>query len=153
MCVLHVAFVCLQQNLDSHLLHVPTTSLFIDEVVFIYFIIQIRLLLPNREVKKDDFTFATRNFPGTFRPYATAKDCVSRSCHAQYRKGRFNVDLTGTSFHLPQVIPYEFHSFPECVRKVFAASMSDDQLRWSGKCGGWCGSCWPTALTLLVNGC
>lgn len=116
--------------------------------LFIYFL-KVRLLLPDVSVKTDDFTFASHNS----RPYATARDCVSNSCKVQERKGRFNVDLTGTSFHLPDVIPYDFYSFPTCVRKVYAASMSEDQLRWSGKCGGSCGSCWPKKLYLLVNGC
>ena len=63
------------------------------------------------------------------------------------------MDLTGTSFYLPQVITYEFYSFPVCVRQVYDASMSEDQFRWYGKCGGSCGSCWPKRLNLLVNGC
>ncbi|XP_028410738.1 uncharacterized protein LOC114533424 [Dendronephthya gigantea] len=115
---------------------------------------KIRFLLSERRVKRNDFAFATTNYPGTARrPYAEARDCFSNSCSAQKRKGSFKVDLTGTSFHLPQVIAYDFYSFPVCVRKVFAASMSSDNLRWSGKCGGSCGSCWPKSFTLLLNGC
>ena len=99
--------------------------------------------------KNDNFTFASHNES----PYASAKDCTSMSCNSQQRKGRFSVDVTGTSFHLPQVIPYDFRAYPTCVKKVDAASMSKDQLRWSGKCGGYCGECWAKRLYLLVNGC
>ena len=111
--------------------------------------LKIRLLLPDVIVKKGDFTFASENT----HPYSSARDCVSASCHASRRKGRFNVDLTGTSFHLPQVIPYGFNAYPACTKKVYAASMSEDHLRWSGKCGGYCGACSAKILYLIVNGC
>ncbi|XP_028417348.1 A disintegrin and metalloproteinase with thrombospondin motifs 20-like [Dendronephthya gigantea] len=115
---------------------------------------KIRIVLPEKSVKGDDYFFTTTNYPGSAKtPYASASDCYSYSCSVDNRKGSFKVDLTGTSFHLPNAIAYGFNSYPSCVKKVYAASMSSDNLRWSGKCGGYCGECSPKSFSLLLNGC
>ena len=105
------------------------------------------------DVVIDDFKFAVSNTPGVFSRYGFAGDCFSASCSGSARKGKFGVDITGTSFRLPSSIPYSFYSYPSCVERVYYPSMSDDRLGWSGMCGGYCGSCWPSQLPLEMQGC
>ena len=104
-------------------------------------------------MSREDYKFATTDVPGAFHGYASAFDCKSARCDGENRKGHFSVDVTGTSFRLPSSIPYIFHSYPECVKKIYYPSISDDRLRWSGKCGGACGHCAPKELLLEINGC
>ena len=105
------------------------------------------------DVSREDYKFATTDVLGAFRGYASASDCITSSCSGETRKGHFSVDVTGTNFRLPPSIPYQFNSSPQCVRRIFYPSMSDDRLRWSGKCGGYCGYCAPEELLLEINGC
>lgn len=114
---------------------------------------KIRLQVPEMNVLRGNFKFAVSNIPGVFHSYGAAADCFTSSCDAGTKRGRFEMDITGTSFRLPSSIPYSFISFPSCASNVFYPSMSADRLRWSGKCGGYCGSCWPTQLSLEIQGC
>lgn len=109
--------------------------------------------MPDIKVLRDDYRFATSNIIGIFHGFASAADCLSSSCNAASRKGEFGVDVTGTDFHLPQSIPYAFYNYPSCTGKIFYPSMSADRMRWSGKCGGYCGNCWPKEILLGSDGC
>ena len=79
---------------------------------------------------------STTDEHGAFHCCASAYDFISKGCSGEKRKGHFSVDVTGTSFRSQPSIPYQFHSYPQCVKKFYYPSMSDDRLRSSGKCGG-----------------
>ena len=84
---------------------------------------------------------STADVHGAFHGCASAYDYIYKGCSGEKRKGHFSVDVAGTSFCSPPSIPYQFQSYPQCVKKIYHPSMSDDRLRWSGKCGGYRGYC------------
>ena len=99
----------------------------------------------------NDFRFATTNEAGVYSSYASAGDCKSYTCTA-VRSGMFKVDLSGTSFRLPPIIPYRIGAYPSCAQRIFEPTMDEARLRWSGKCGGRCTGCTPNYLNLEFNG-
>ena len=100
----------------------------------------------------NDYKFATTDFPGVYHPFASAGDCVSRECSTAYKKGHFQVDISGTKFSLPQAIQYHFNgTYPECNKKLHNATMEENRQRWSAKCGGYCGYCTTAADIIPVE--
>ena len=72
---------------------------------------------------------STTDVIGSFHGYASAYDSISKGCSGEKIKGHFSVDVTGPSFRLPSSIPYQFHYYPQCVKKIYYPSMSDDRFR------------------------
>ena len=105
------------------------------------------------KIETHNFKFATTNVPNMFEGFASAGACISPSCDENDKRGNFHVDLNGTLFLLPSEIAYSFNAWPECVRRLYKATMSLDRRQWSGFCGGFCGRCWPKNLYLLIEGC
>ena len=97
------------------------------------------------------YKFATTDVPGVYHPFASAGDCYSRQCFSDKKKGRFQIDISGTKFSLPQSIQYEFDCHPQCNRKLYNATMDKNRQRWSAKCGGFCGDCSPAAHIIHVE--
>ena len=110
-----------------------------------------RILLEKMEIALDDYKFASTNAAGVFHEFASAGDCVSTTCDASSRTGKFQVDLSGTTFRMLEPIKYRFRNYPKCTRKVFDPVMEGNRQRWSGKCGGYCGNCSPVAVYLEIT--
>ena len=100
----------------------------------------------------NDYKFATTDVPGVHHPFASAGDCHARTCSSDYKKGHFQVDISGTKFSLPQSIQYDFNdAHPECNQKLYNATMDENRQRWSAKCGGYCGYCTPATNIIPVE--
>ena len=99
----------------------------------------------------NDYKFATTDVPGVYHPFASAADCHSVVCLPDYKKGHFQIDISGTKFRLPQSIQYLFGSYPACNMKLFNPTMDENRKRWSAKCGGACGYCAPNAHIIHVE--
>ncbi|KAF7271026.1 hypothetical protein GWI33_016056 [Rhynchophorus ferrugineus] len=104
---------------------------------------KVRLNITLMQIIDDDFTFSL-TLKGSKIPYGTAGDCYSkvRGCS----QGRFSIDLSHTSFKLNRQVRWlETGQF---------ASMSIRKMNTlvQGKCGGYCGKCYPDpAYGLLVD--
>jgi hypothetical protein len=104
------------------------------------------------EIALDDYKFASTNAAGVFHEFASAGDCVSYTCDASTRTGKFQVDFSATTFRMLDPVHYQFSNYPICTAKVFNPVMEENRQRWSGKCGGHCGLCTPLAIYLELNG-
>ncbi|XP_066288979.1 uncharacterized protein [Branchiostoma lanceolatum] len=99
------------------------------------------------EVIRDDQTFAQTTGPNEV-DYGHAGDCYSweKGC----AKGTFKVDLTGTELALaPEVQWVMEERWPEWLT-IYDMSISKDRKVASGRCGGWCGHCWPAGKKMYL---
>lgn len=113
----------------------------------------IRLVVDDMSIDIYDFKFATASVANEFDGFATAGDCYSKYCGEDWKRGNFQVDISGTNFLLPDEIPYSFIAYPDCAQQVYKPTMSPDRRQCSGFCGGHCGRCWPTKFYVLLEGC
>ncbi|XP_056632510.1 A disintegrin and metalloproteinase with thrombospondin motifs 9 isoform X2 [Diorhabda sublineata] len=95
---------------------------------------KVRLNITSLKIIPDDFTFS-KQLKGKKIPYGTAGDCYSsvQDC----AQGKFEVDLTHTSFKLANNVRWEAQG-PNSSAKI-----RKTDTRVTGKCGGYCGNCIP----------
>ncbi|KAG5875943.1 hypothetical protein JTB14_032369 [Gonioctena quinquepunctata] len=102
---------------------------------------KVRLNLTSMQIIGNDFTFS-KQIKGKQIPFGTAGDCYSsvQGC----AQGKFNIDLTHTSFKLSNRVRWEkLGSYASVEIKRTATSAS-------GRCGGFCGNCSPEPTTGLA---
>ncbi|XP_050511629.1 A disintegrin and metalloproteinase with thrombospondin motifs 9 isoform X2 [Diabrotica virgifera virgifera] len=95
---------------------------------------KVRLNITSLRIINDDFTFS-KQLRGRRVPYGTAGDCYSSSTNCP--QGRFEVDLTHTSFRLVSSVRWEK------VGPYASAEIRRSDTTASGQCGGYCGQCVP----------
>ncbi|XP_030747517.1 A disintegrin and metalloproteinase with thrombospondin motifs 9 isoform X2 [Sitophilus oryzae] len=104
---------------------------------------KVGLNITSMQIIGDDFTFS-KQIKGTRIPYGTAGDCYSKVTGCA--QGRFSVDLTHTSFKLSPYVRWD-KAGPSA-----SADIRRTATLVQGKCGGYCGKCFPDSnYGLLVE--
>ncbi|XP_035673972.1 uncharacterized protein LOC118414203 [Branchiostoma floridae] len=100
------------------------------------------------EVIGDDYTFAQTTGPNDVA-YGQAGDCYSakRGC----AKGTFKVDLTGTGLALAPEVHWVMARYWPNYLNINDMLVSEDRKVASGRCGGWCGRCWPEGRKIYLT--
>ena len=102
---------------------------------------RIRVDLHNMRVNVLDTTFTQQAY-GMAVIYASAGDCYSAVDCAQ---GAFSVDLAGTGVRVADTVQWQTNGH----RSHMHITRSDDYTLITGRCGGYCGHCFPSAATGL----
>ncbi|XP_048580125.1 uncharacterized protein LOC5504243 isoform X2 [Nematostella vectensis] len=89
-------------------------------------------------IKADDFQFATKI--GNSVNYGVAGDCYSSTAE-NCRKGRFQIDLTGTGFRIKDTVHWQHIGSPSEIKNTL--DIDAERRSVYAECGGYCGECRP----------
>lgn len=98
-------------------------------------------------VHRDDFQFAkTEGNPVRF---ARAGDCFSAA--SKCRKGKFQVDLSGTGLRMRKDVDWEAWGTPKVPQRLLSVHKAEDGTMAYGECGGSCGGCQPVKERMFLE--
>ncbi|CAH3026593.1 unnamed protein product, partial [Porites evermanni] len=88
-------------------------------------------------IHRNDYQFAkTEGNPVRF---GRAGDCFSAA--SKCRKGKFQIDLSGTGMRMRRDVEWEAWGTPKLPKRLLNVQKTDDGLSVVGECGGSCGGC------------
>jgi len=103
---------------------------------------KVRFLIKQNIVKIDDFTFASSH--GKHIGFGVAGDCYSSSNCPQ---GRFSISLEGTGFTISERTSWNKNG----VSSSQLISRYKNNQQVTGRCGGYCGKCSPSAHGVILE--